>query len=222
MFARGSNQSGLQFGFQRLREPRHRQGNGDGPTNYYNRNMTVNGIYTLSPTTILNFNYGFARDISVRTTVLRGNLPSDYRPPRVVSTRSSTTANFRRSASAGTMRVTISGQSSYTTLYDFPYSHILRGDVTKILGKHTLKMGGVWEKLFVNFTQLGSPDGQFSFGSRLHAAERLGGYLDHPGKRLRHLPARTSQQQRRRFAVQLTRPRRRALTPALIFRMTGR
>lgn len=57
------------------------------------------------------------------------------------------------------------GQASYTTLYDFPYSHVLRGDVTKILGKHTLKMGATWEKLFVNFTQLGDPDGQFSFGS---------------------------------------------------------
>src|SRR6202035_4210787 len=45
------------------------------------------------------------------------------------------------------------------------YSHIVRGDVTKIMGKHTFKMGGVWEKLSVNFTQLGSPDGQYSFGS---------------------------------------------------------
>ena len=43
------------------------------------------------------------------------------------------------------------GQASYTTLYDFPYSHIFRGDITKILGKHTLKMGGTWEKLFVTF-----------------------------------------------------------------------
>ena len=33
------------------------------------------------------------------------------------------------------------------------------------MGRHTLKMGGTWEKLFVNFTQLGSPDGQYSFGS---------------------------------------------------------
>jgi TonB dependent receptor-like, beta-barrel len=41
----------------------------------------------------------------------------------------------------------------------------VRGDVTKVLARHTLKAGGTYEKMFVNFTQLGSPDGQYSFGS---------------------------------------------------------
>ncbi len=73
-----------------------------------------------------------------------------------------------------------SGSASYTTLYDFPYSHVFRGDVTKILGKHTLKMGGTCEKMFVNFTQLGSPDGQFSFGSAYTQQNASAGHIHHP------------------------------------------
>src|SRR5579883_2286452 len=33
------------------------------------------------------------------------------------------------------------------------------------MGTHTFKMGATWEKLFVNFTQLGSPDGQYTFSN---------------------------------------------------------
>lgn len=162
MFIRGSNQWGHSADFNGFGNPGTSQGTGYG--SFYNRNVTVNTVYTLSPTTVLNFNYGFARDYSVRYPLSQGTKPSDIGLPASIN---SVVDNFEfpQVSISGNQSGFTLGQNSYTTLFDFPYSHIFRGDLTKIMGKHTLKMGGVWEKLFVNFTQLGSPDGQFSFGS---------------------------------------------------------
>ncbi len=164
MFARGSNQTGWSSGFNAFGNIATPTGTGDGPTHYYNRNITVNGIYTLNPTTIINFNYGFARDWSVRQPFSEGACPSAIGLPASLNSVVDNCEFPQVSISGNNSSYTL-GSASFTTLYDFPYSHVFRGDVTKILGKHTLKMGGTWEKLFVNFTQLGSPDGQFSFGS---------------------------------------------------------
>jgi len=77
MFARGSYQVGFSSGYNVFGNPGAAPGNGDGPNNYNNRNVTINGVYTLSPTTILNFNYGFARDVAVRLPFSEGTKPSD-------------------------------------------------------------------------------------------------------------------------------------------------
>jgi hypothetical protein len=166
MFARGSNQTGFSSNFNAFGNPGTPTGTGDGPTNYYNRNVTMNFVYTLSPTTVLNFNYGFARDYSVRLPFSEGTSPSTLGFPAYLDGLVDNFEFPQISISGNSSSYTL-GQASFTTLKDFPYSHIIRGDVTKIMGKHTFKMGAVWEKLFVNFTQLGSPDGQYSFGSSL-------------------------------------------------------
>lgn len=173
MFARGSNQTGFNSNFNAFGNPATPTGTGDGPTHYYNRNITVNGIYTLSPTTILNVNYGFARDYSVRQPFSQGTCPSTIGLPSSLNgvvdncefPQIAINGNTAGNSITGNINGYALGQASYTSLYDFPYSHIFRGDITKILGKHTLKMGATWEKLFVNFTQLGSPDGQYTFTS---------------------------------------------------------
>jgi len=162
MFARGSNQTGLSTDFNGF-------GNagtpfGSGPVNYYNRNVTVNAVYTFNPTMILNFNYGFARDVSVRYPFSEGTKPSSLGFPSFIDGVVDNYEFPQISASGNSSGYSL-GQASYTTLLDRPYSHILRADLTKVLSKHTLKMGVTWEKMFVNFTQLGSPDGQYSFGS---------------------------------------------------------
>jgi Carboxypeptidase regulatory-like domain/TonB dependent receptor len=162
MFVRGSNQTGFSSDFNGFGNPATSQGT--GPTHYYNRNITLNGIYTLSPTMILNLNYGFARDYSIRLPFSQGACPSTIGLPASLDAIVQNCEFPQVSISGNNAGYTL-GQASFTTLYDFPYSHIFRGDVTKILSKHTLKMGATWEKMFVNFTQLGDPDGQFSFSS---------------------------------------------------------
>src|SRR5262245_9024498 len=56
------------------------------------------------------------------------------------------------------------GQATFTTLLQSPSSHSVRFDATKVLSKHTIKAGFIYNKLFMNFTQLGQPDGSFTFG----------------------------------------------------------
>jgi len=162
MFIRGSNETGVSTDFNAF-------GNagtpsGAGPVDFYNRNITINAVYTFNPTTILNLNYGFARDYSTRYPFSQGTKPSDLGLPASINALVDN-FEFPQISISGNNAGYSLGQASFTTLLDFPYSHIIRGDVTKVLSRHTLKMGGTWEKMFVNFTQLGSPDGQFSFGS---------------------------------------------------------
>lgn len=162
MFARGSNESSNNTDFNGFGDVGTSQGS--GPSSGYNRNITVNGIYAFNPTTILNFNYGFARDVSIHTPFSQGTCPSNLGFP---SSYDAVVNNceFPQVSISGNDAGYNLGQASYTTLNDRPYSHIFRGDLTKVLGRHTLKMGGTWEKMFVNFTQLGSPDGQYSFSN---------------------------------------------------------
>ena len=164
IYARGSNQSGFSSGFNAF-------GNvgtpttGDGPVTYYNRSITSNVVFTLNPTTIINFNYGFARDYSIRVPFSQGTKLSDLGLPASLD-KVEDNFEFPQVSVGGNQSGFNLGSASFTTLYNFPSSHTFRGDVTKIMGQHTLKMGGTWVKLFVNFTQLGSPAGAFSFGSK--------------------------------------------------------
>ncbi len=162
VFARGSNQTGVSTDFNAFGNPG--TPSGSGPNNYYNRNITANAIYTLTPTTILNFNYGFARAVALRYPFSQGTKPSSIGLP---SNLDGLVDNFEfpQISISGNNTSYSLGQASFTTLLNRPMSHVLRSDVTKIMGKHTLKAGFTYEKLLVNFTQLGSPDGQFSFGS---------------------------------------------------------
>ncbi len=162
MFARGSNANTHSSDFNGFGNVGSSQGS--GPSSGYNRNVTINAIYTFNPTTILNFNYGFARDVLIHTPFSQGTKPSDLGFP---ASYNSVVDNFEfpQIAISGNNAGYSLGQVAYSSLNDRPYSHILRGDLTKIVGRHTFKMGGTWEKMFVNFSQLGSPDGQYSFSN---------------------------------------------------------
>ncbi len=164
MFIRGSNQTGYSSGFNAFGNVATPTGTGDGPTHSYSRSITMNWIYTFNPTTILNLNYAFNRDVSVRLPFSYGTCPSALGFPSPINGVVDD-CEFPQVTMSGNSSSYVEGSASYTTLKDIPYSHVLRGDVTKIMGKHTLKMGATWEKLFLNFTQLGSPDGQYAFGS---------------------------------------------------------
>ena len=73
MFARGSNQTGFSSDFNGFGDPGHQPGN--RPTHYYNRNITVNAIYTLSPTTILELQLRLRPRLVGAHPFLAGHLP---------------------------------------------------------------------------------------------------------------------------------------------------
>ncbi len=139
---------------------------GDGPGSSANYNIALNAIYTLNPTTIINFNYGLARKVSHRDPFsqdidLRGlGFPVD-----VVAAAAEQNLEFPRTDVGGNNGVASLGQATFTTLRIQAYSHDNRMDVTKVFSKHTIKTGIEYRKLFMNFRQHGAPSGSYSFNN---------------------------------------------------------
>ncbi|MDQ6675691.1 MAG: TonB-dependent receptor [Acidobacteriota bacterium] len=164
LFARGSYDHGESVPFNGFGNIGTSIGDGRNVSDLYN--VTVNGVYTLSPTTILNFNYGFARNVGIRYPFSEGTTPASLGFPQSYSdVVGLSNYEFPNISFAGNTNLSNLGQATFTTLLNRPMSHIIRGDVTKVLAKHTLRAGGEWRKFFLNFTQLGNPAGAYSFGA---------------------------------------------------------
>ncbi|HYI95578.1 MAG TPA: TonB-dependent receptor, partial [Bryobacteraceae bacterium] len=139
-------------------------GNSSNTTQNYN--VSVNGVYTFSPTTILNVNYGFARQVILSTPISQGiDLTTLGFPQAVQSAASQQNLEFPDIQFAGNTNLTKLGQATFSTLNMVPYSHIIRPDVTKVFSRHTVKFGGEFRKLFMNFRQHGQPSGSYTFNS---------------------------------------------------------
>ncbi|MBS1829755.1 MAG: carboxypeptidase regulatory-like domain-containing protein [Acidobacteria bacterium] len=139
---------------------------GDGPSYNTNYNVALNAVYTLSPTTIINVNYGFARKVSHRDPFSQGmDLRALGFPADVVTAASTQNFEFPRVDVGGNNGVSSLGQATFTTLRIQAYGHDSKFDLTKVLSKHTIKGGVEYRKMFMNFTQHGQPSGQYSFGN---------------------------------------------------------
>ena len=55
------------------------------------------------------------------------------------------------------------GDTGYVDLIENPMAHSFTASLTKVTGHHTIKAGGEYRKLFINFSQYGYADGQFNF-----------------------------------------------------------
>jgi hypothetical protein len=162
MFARGSYDHGESVPLNGFGNVGSSIGDGKNISDLYN--VTVNGIYTLNATTIVNVNYGFARDAGIRYPFSEGTSPASLGfPASYAAVAGLSNFEFPNISFSGNNAVSNLGQATFTTLLNRPMSHIIRGDVTKVLTNHTLKAGGEWRKFFLNFTQLGQPDGAYSF-----------------------------------------------------------
>lgn len=139
---------------------------GDGPSYNTNYNVALNAVYTMSPTTILNMNYGLARKVSHRDPFSQGvDLRGLGFPNAVVAAAGDQNFEFPRVDVGGNNGVSSLGQATFTTLRIQSYGHDSKADLTKVFSKHTLKTGVEYRKLFMNFTQHGQPSGQYSFGN---------------------------------------------------------
>lgn len=136
---------------------------GDGRNVSDNYNVTVNAFYTFSPTTILSFNYGLGRFAGIRYPFSEGTTPASLGFVKSFSDIAGISNYEFPNMSVG--GVSNLGQATFTTLLNRPMSHVLRSDLTKVFSRNTVKFGAEFRKLLLNFTQLGQPDGQFSFGS---------------------------------------------------------
>ena len=162
LFARGSYENGLSPDFNGF-------GNaassiGSGPSGTIFTNIATNFIYTVNPTTIVNVNLGFQRKDNFHTPFSQGTCPSTLGLPKELDSIVQN-CEFPQITFGGNTAISQLGQASFTSLKFIPYTYTAHADITKVFTKHTIKAGYEFRKLFMNFRQLGSPDGQFSFGA---------------------------------------------------------
>ncbi len=164
MWARGSLSQGPNTPFNGFGNIGTSSGSGPGRSRNYN--IAFNSVYTFNPTTILNVSYGMARKVSHRDPFSQGiDLRALGFSQSVVQAASEQNFEFPRTDVGGNNGVSSLGQATFTTLRIQAYSHDFRYDVTKVFSGHTLKFGGEYRKLFMNFRQHGSPSGQYSFNN---------------------------------------------------------
>src|SRR5262249_45320742 len=146
---------------------------GSGPSGSDNYSASLDQTYTFSPTTIVNLRYGFGRFDNVSTPFSRGvSLTALGFPAAIQNEAANYGIEFPRIDING---LTSLGQATFTTLKFVPNSHILHSDLTKVLNHHTLKTGVEFRKMFLNFRQLGSPSGAYSFITNSTTRDRLVG-----------------------------------------------
>jgi hypothetical protein len=164
MYGRGSYSLGTSTSFNGFGSIATSIGSGFNSTDQYN--ISLNGVYTFSPTTVLNVNYGFARQVIITRPFSQGiDLTTLGFPQAIQNAAATQNLEFPDITFGGNTNVSKLGQATYTTLNMVPYSHIIRPDVTKVLSRHTIKFGGEFRKMFMNFRQHGQPSGSFSFNS---------------------------------------------------------
>jgi hypothetical protein len=132
-----------------------------GPVTTGSYNITTNWIYTFNPTTVLNLNLGYAHFNSFRVPVSEGMCPASLGFPSYMDAEVKTQNCEFPNVSVGSFAGL--GQATYTTLFYKPTSYNSKADLTKIVGNHSIKGGAEFRKMFMNFTQHGAPEGQFSF-----------------------------------------------------------
>ncbi len=140
---------------------------GDGPGRNFGHNVAINAVETFNPTTILNVNYGLARRNTTRFPFSQGfDMRTLGLPQNAYDVAATQGLEFPRFDFGGNTNISSLGQATFTTLKDRDTAHNSRADLTKVLGRHTVKAGMEYRKMFLNFTQLGQPNGQYSFGSQ--------------------------------------------------------
>ncbi len=160
MFARGSYDNGPNFPFNGF-------GNiatsiGDGNTTSTLPNITSNFVYSITPTTIVNASLGFGQKDVTRYPFSTGTKPSSLGFPTALdSIVALNNSEFPNISGTGVANL---GQNTFTYLDIKSYAYTARADVSKVFAKHTVKTGGEYRKLMLNFTQYGNPSGQYNFG----------------------------------------------------------
>jgi hypothetical protein len=133
---------------------------GDGPSVNTFPNITSNIVFTVTPTTLINVNLGFGQKDNVRQPFSSGTKPSSLGfDPSLDAVAARNSLEFP-SINTGSGNL---GQATFTSLNIKSYAYTAHSDIVKVLAKHTIKAGFEYRKLMLNFTQYGSPDGQFSF-----------------------------------------------------------
>jgi len=163
LWVRGSRSSGANTPFNGFGNVANPSGGVGSNANY---NVALNSVHTLSPSTVLNITYGFARKVSHNDALSHNfDIASLGLPAAVNQAAAEQNIEFPAISVGGNNGISGLGQGTFVTLRIQAYSHDLRADVTKIKGKHNIVFGAEARSLFMNFRQHGAPSGQYGFGN---------------------------------------------------------
>jgi hypothetical protein len=116
---------------------------------------------TLSPTTVLDLRYGFARSYVTDKPLGAGfDLTSLGLPQSMQAIAAQRVLEFPQFSFSNGAQL---GNNGYVALVENPLAHDVTASLTKIANRHTIKIGGEWRKMIINFAQYGYPSGQFNF-----------------------------------------------------------
>ena len=125
--------------------------------------LAVNSITSLNATTVLSLRYGYNTFGDNTTTVSAGFDPTQLGFPNSFIKD----VNFRKfprvfvvGNAYGASNAAFGSAAPSDQIY---YSHNLLGSVSKLLGKHSLKMGADYRRLATDFTEYGQASGIFYF-----------------------------------------------------------
>jgi len=122
------------------------------------------GTYTFSPTLLVDVGYAYSYGAVISVPV---GLSASVNSPDIKPTLPFSTASTAFSTSAAVVpNVTSAGLSAITnvgTYNDFDHNQNVFGDITKILGQHTLKAGGTYNRYRKAENAQGVQQGSFAF-----------------------------------------------------------
>jgi hypothetical protein len=132
-----------------------------GPTDSSARSLSVDNLYTINPTLLLNVRYGLNHRLVVRSPFSSGfDITQLGFPASVKQVAEIQALEFPRFDINGLSSL---GQETFNDLIIEPTTHSVNINATKILSRHTVKMGMDYRKFLLNFLQFGSPSGQYGF-----------------------------------------------------------
>ncbi|MGH9345388.1 MAG: hypothetical protein ACRD19_16700, partial [Terriglobia bacterium] len=134
---------------------------GSGPAAGGAWSVSMDHTFTFSPTLIGDFRYGLSRSYVSRTPYDAGFDPTTLGlPDSLKQLASGRVLEFPRFDIANTSGL---GNTGWVDLIENPFAHDVFANLTKVVGNQTMKFGGEFRKLYINFTQFGFPDGEFNF-----------------------------------------------------------
>ena len=135
-----------------------------GPTDSSARSLSIDNLYTINPTFLLDVRYGLNRRLVNRRPFSSGfDITQLGFPDRIKQVAAIQALEFPRFDLNGLSSL---GQETFNDLIIAPTTHSVNVNATKILSSHTLKFGMDYRKFLLNFLQFGSPSGQYVFSQR--------------------------------------------------------
>ena len=137
---------------------------GSGPSTSRSTQVSIDHTYTIGPSLIANVRYGFSRFANTHIPFSNGiDLTQLGFSPAYAQTAALRGLEFPNVSVSSNLSISGLGQAGWTRLFQYPMNHSLTASMTKATARHTIKAGGEYRKLLINFAQYGYPSGSFTF-----------------------------------------------------------